>query len=166
MERDSLPTYGIFSTYIPTQKTYLYGEYALQSIYLCISVRVLLSLQEEFRDPVQPEMSGPCCTRHLNIFSGFWFWGFFNGVVTQSCPVSYSGGRGREKRSRGGKFHLFGAGRQLKDLKSCGRVLRSLSASSMALLWEKPGSVSLCLLLVCFQTGHKCSSVFTWAENL
>lgn len=47
---------NIFHIYIPSQNIYLYGEYALQSIYLCISVAVLLSLKENFKEPVQPEI--------------------------------------------------------------------------------------------------------------
>jgi len=34
---------NIFHIYIPTQNTYLFGEYGLQSIYLCISVAVIIT---------------------------------------------------------------------------------------------------------------------------
>lgn len=55
-EKIHLSHKNIFHIYIPTQNIYLYGEYALQSIYSCINVAVLSSLRENYKEPVQPEV--------------------------------------------------------------------------------------------------------------
>lgn len=61
---------------------YLYGEYALQSIYLCISVTVLLSLKEKFKDPVQPEISWLWVHQGAeHTFCAFLFWCFQLGLA-------------------------------------------------------------------------------------